>query len=65
MTSNKEQFDKICNSIRNGLFRQALEQSEQLDGYELASMLDYFTYDLNDIEMAVSFAKAWFRYKER
>ena len=58
--SKREQYDNICNSIRNGQRDQAFRQSQELSGDDLVEMIGYFIYELNDEELASKFSMIYF-----
>lgn len=63
--SNREQFDSVADSIRNGQRKQAYQQMKELDGDERADMLEYFERDLADAALALDAARTFFRLSRR
>jgi len=63
--SKRSQYDEIYNSMINGQRKQAIEQAETMGLDDVPYMLDYFTIDLNQPEVALDFAKSYFRIKSR
>lgn len=59
----RSQYDNIADSIRNGQRRQAYRQMVELDGDELANMLEYFERDLADPRLALDAARTFFRHQ--
>ena len=60
--SVREQYDEIYNSIINGQREQAAVQMSELGFSGINNMLDYFADELNQSEIAIDAAKAYFRY---
>lgn len=58
--ASRADFDEIRDSIINGQKKQAFNQMAELNGHELAEMMDYFTLELYHCEMAVAAAKIYF-----
>ena len=65
MSSLRNQYDEIFNSITNGQRQQAVQQMFNLGMEELPGMLDYFAIDLDRPELAIDAAKSWFRIQSR
>lgn len=63
--SLRSQYDDIADSIRNGQRVQAYRQMLELDGSELANMLEYFECDLADPGLALDAARTFFRQRAR
>jgi hypothetical protein len=63
--SMRAEFDEVYASMVNGQRRQAIEQAERFGLDEVPYMLDYFTAELNQPEIALDFAKTYFRVKSR
>ena len=63
--SLRAEFDEVYGSMINGQRKQAVEQAEQIGLFELPYMLDYFADTLNRPELALDFAKTYFRIKSR
>lgn len=59
--SMRTKFDEIYNSMVNGQRKQAIFQASDLDGYDTAELLDYIAKELNQPEVALDFAKSYFR----
>ena len=63
--TKREQFDTIYDSMVNGQRKQAISQAEEMGLDDIPELLDYFSDDLNQPEMAIDFAKSYFRIKAR
>jgi hypothetical protein len=61
----RKQYDEIYNSMVNGQRKQAIDQAEEMGLDEVPEFLDYLTNDLDRPEMAIDFAKSYFRIKAR
>lgn len=61
----REQYDRVYSSMVNGQRRQAISQADEMGMYEIPDMLDYFTNELNQPEMAIDFSKSYFRIKAK
>jgi len=61
----REQYDEIYNSMINGQRSQAVEQLITMGLDEAADVLDYFTNELNQPEVALDLAKSYFRKVSR
>lgn len=61
MQTLREQYDTIYNSIINGQRKQAVSQMTEMGLCEIPDMLEYFTVDLNQPEIALDAAKSYFR----
>jgi len=58
-------YDKIYDSIINGQRRQAVQQAIEMGIDDIPEMLDYFAKDLDQPEIAIDFAKSYFRIEAR
>jgi hypothetical protein len=56
----REQYDNIYNSMINGQRKQAIEQLKTLGLDNAPDVIDYFTNDLNQPEIALDLAKSYF-----
>lgn len=63
--SMREQFDHVANSIRNGQRRQAFAQMQEIGTSDIPDLLDYFSQELMDQELALDAAKTYFRNVSR
>ena len=63
--SMRAEFDEVYALMVNGQRRQTIEQTERFGLDEVPYMLDYFTNELNQPELAIDFAKTYFRIKSR
>lgn len=63
--SLRTQFDEIHDSITNGQRRQAYSQMQALDAGELCEMLDYFSQELENQDLALDAAKTFIRLNQR
>ena len=55
-------FDSIYQSVVNGQYKRAIKLAEELDGYQLSQLIDFFAYDQGRQALALDFAKSWFRH---
>lgn len=63
--SRQAKFDAVYDSMVNGQRRQAIQQATDFGLDDVPAMLEYFSCDLNQPEMAISFAKAYFSIVSR
>lgn len=63
MLTLTERYNQIEESVINGQFRQAIEQAEELDGYEKADFLEYLY--IRDPKLVKRFCQAYFRKNAR
>jgi hypothetical protein len=59
-TEMQSMFDEIYDSIVNGQRAQAVRQMQAMGLHHMYAMLDYFTHDLDQPEMAIDAAKSYF-----
>lgn len=59
--STRAQFDEVADSLRNGQRKQAYRQMREIGLNYLPEMLDYFSADLADADLALTAAKTYFR----
>ena len=65
MTTQREQFDTIYDSMINGQRKQAIGQACELGMYEFPELVDYLSEELNQPEVALDFCKSYFRIRSR
>lgn len=61
----REQFDNVADSIRNGQRVQAFRQMQKIGVSALPTMLDYLSNDLADMDLALDAAKTYFNVLAR
>lgn len=59
--SMRAEYDAVYSSMVNGQRKQAVSQATEFGLDEVPAMLDYFANELNQPELAIDFAKAFFR----